>query len=487
MATVHRATLDRDGRTHEVALKRLLPDLASGPSFVRDFMREAKLAAQLDHPNIVRVLDIGSVSGVHYIAMELLRGAPLQRLVRRAGELGLVVPIHVVVSITLDLARALDYAQNGIDPLGERLDLVHRDVSPSNVFITEEGRAKIIDFGVAKTVSGRFATQSGLAKGKLGYMSSEAIAADDLDARADLFSVGVVAWEMIVGKRLFKVTDDWLPPRADVVRPPSELAPRCPRALDAIVMRALAPDREDRWPNAAALCNALEDVRRGLSPPAKPVEVARWLDQLIGKTDTHTRPRLPFETPLGGTTRVSTTDVLDEIDLAAVGFDDARTTEGTAIDARFDASAFAADDRSVLGEESPFFSDDEPVVAQPLPRRIPRARAFPAFDHEPSEPSKQIIVMREPSAPALPPPPRHEFPREASVEIIVTDFEEARVDTGATKPYELIARDLDDARTTDRGRAVVFGPEDTRPGRGQRRRSSADIRTPVPQKPRRKR
>ena len=457
MATVHRATIDRDGVTREVALKRLLPELQHDAAFVRDFIREAKMATQLDHPNIVRVFELGCVDGIYYIAMELLRGAPLMQILRRSGQLAVPMPIHVILSIVIELADALDYAQNGLDEYGERFDLLHRDVSPSNVFVADDGHAKIIDFGVAKALTGRFVTQSGLAKGKLGYMSSEAIAAESLDARADLFSVGVVAWEMITGRRLFPVTDDYLPPRTDVVRPPSVFAPSCPRALDAIVLRALAPERDDRWPTAAALRRALEDVRTRWPEPATPLEVAAWLDALLGRTETRQSPRLPTET--GTSTRLRTADIVDVLD-AGFAIDEAPTADAAALDARFDATPFDADDRSALGEASPFVGDDAPPAERGLDVAHRLARARLSFDPEPTEPSKEMIVTREGS---VPPPPPDPFGLESAKAFDVR--------TTQATPWVTRETELDDARTAESARRA-FPPE-----KPPRRRKKPTTRT----------
>ena len=472
MATVHRATIGVGPVTREVALKRLLPELREDTVFVEDFIREAKLATQLRHPNIVRVLELGNIDGIYFIAMELLRGAPLAQVLTRSAELAVPVPIPVVLSVLIELADALDYAQNGLDAYGARFDLLHRDVSPSNVFVAQDGHIKIIDFGVAKTLSGRFTTQSGLAKGKLGYMASEAIAGDALDARSDLFSVGVVAWEMITGRRLFRVTDDYLPPRSDAVRPPSLHSPDCPRALDALVLRALAPRREDRWPTAAALARALEDVRRDWPEPAGAHEVALWLDELIGRTVTRTRPRASTDTSTSTSTWLSAIDLdgADELDDVLHGIDDARTVEPT-LDARFDGTPFDADDRSALGETSPFAGDDDP------PRGFASRRTRAPFAPEPSEPSMEIIVEREASV-----PPPNEFGNEGVTRDGSRDTAVGRAfDVLATGPTKLLRRDkeLDDQATADR----AFPVEDTAPtSRGDRRAPPAKPRGKPPRR-----
>ena len=283
MATVHRASKPIGaGVVREVALKRLLPQLADDKLFVEDFIREAKLAAQLDHPNIVHILELGEVRGTYFIAMELVRGASIGQLMKRAYALKLPAPIGVAVALISELCDALDYASNGRGIYGQPLRIIHRDLTPSNLIITHEGRLKIIDFGVAKAMSGKFMTNTGLIKGKLGYMSVEALSGTPLDARTDLFSVGVVAWELLTARRLFRAVNEYeviTKIRSGRIVAPSAHNDDCPEELDAIILRALARDREDRWPDAAAMRVALDALRPSYREGA--AEVAAWKQALI--------------------------------------------------------------------------------------------------------------------------------------------------------------------------------------------------------------
>lgn len=283
MAAVHRATVDIGGGViREVALKRLLPQLADDKKLVEDFIREARIAAQLDHPNIVRILELGRSQGVYFIAMELVQGQSLLQLMKLSILARQQAPIGVVVALLVELCDALDYASNATDTEGEPLHIVHRDLSPSNLIVTEDGHLKIIDFGVAKALSGKFMTSSGAVKGKFGYMSIEALSGKPLDRRADIFSVGVVAWELIAGRRLFKAPNEY-----DVVmmiqqgasEPPSLYNRECPPELDEIVMRALAKQRDERWPNAAVMRRTLESVRRTYR--YGPQDIVGWMQGLL--------------------------------------------------------------------------------------------------------------------------------------------------------------------------------------------------------------
>ena len=266
MASVHRATVDIGNGVHrEIALKRLLPQFADDKVFVEDFVREAKLASLLNHPNIVRIHELGRIGTTYFIAMELVRGVALLQLTKLAIAAHTPAPMAATLAIIAELLDALDYASSATDHYGETLEIVHRDLSPSNVLLTEDGHAKVIDFGVAKAVTARFMTHTGLVKGKLGYMAPEVLAGKQIDRRADLFSLGVVAWELIAGRRLFRGQNELEvigKIRDGVTDPPSLHNPACSAELDEIVLRALARRADERWPSAAVMRRALDTVRR---------------------------------------------------------------------------------------------------------------------------------------------------------------------------------------------------------------------------------
>lgn len=289
MAAVHRASIDIGGGVmREVALKRLLPQLADDKKLVEDFIREAKLAAQLHHPNIVRILELGRNGRTYFIAMELVTGQSLLQLMKLAFAVRAHVPIGVSVALLAELLDAIEYASNATDANGESLAIVHRDLSPSNLIVTDDGHLKVIDFGVAKALSGKFQTNTGMIKGKLGYMAIEALSGKGIDHRADVFSIGVVAWELLTGRRLFRGVNEY-----EVIKlidegakePPSTYNRACPPELDEIVMHALARSRDDRWPTAGVMRTALESVRR--THRAVPAEVAAWKRSLVPDRDSH--------------------------------------------------------------------------------------------------------------------------------------------------------------------------------------------------------
>ena len=302
MATVHRAIYDDGQIVREVALKRLLPQHADDKTFVDDFVREGKLAARLSHPSIVHIFEMGRIDRTQFIAMELVVGQPMMQLIRAAHTAKAATPIGVVIALIAELCDAVDYACNGTDPeTGERFNFVHRDLSPSNLLITDDGHLKVIDFGVAKATAGkRFTTSTGLVKGKLGYMSVEALAGKPVDGRSDVFSVGVVAWELITGKRLFTGKTELeviQRVRDGAVVPPSTFNSACPPTLDAIVVQALARGRDDRFETAGAMRKQLEMLRRAYREEATPANVIAWREELVPSPPGEPRPRKTDATP----------------------------------------------------------------------------------------------------------------------------------------------------------------------------------------------
>lgn len=280
MATVHRAKKQGiEGFERPVALKRMLPWLSADADFVKSFVREARLAAQLRHTNIAQVYDLGKVDGTYYIAMELVAGRDLREILRHAHNISGPPPVSVAINLLFQVCDALDYAHTFRDEQGRPLGLVHRDISPANIIIGEDGTAKIVDFGVAKGTTNTLATQSGMLKGKFSYMAPEMLEGQ-VDARSDLFAVGIVAWEMLTAKPLFSGGDDmevlqriatWNPPA------PSTINPAVPRDLDAWLAMALHKDPRKRFQTAAQMRAGLELVARTPQMRAGAPDVAGWV------------------------------------------------------------------------------------------------------------------------------------------------------------------------------------------------------------------
>ena len=287
MATVHRALEQgADGFARTVALKRLLPHLAEDASFIKSFVREAKLASMLSHVNIVQIYELGRVGTEYFISMEYIDGRDVRRILRHARKVTGAPPIHITVGLMLQLCDALDYAHSRVDEDGHPLGLVHRDISPSNLIVTSGGHLKIIDFGIAKAQSSQLRTQTGRVKGKLAYMAPEAISGSrDLDARSDIWATGVILHELLTARPLFASKNEYqtlLKVQKGDILPPSTFNQACPPELDAIVFRALARDPNERFANANELREELLEVKKKYALQTGVRDVAGWIDWAFG-------------------------------------------------------------------------------------------------------------------------------------------------------------------------------------------------------------
>ncbi len=275
--------VEAGGLDTQVVLKRVLPHLASQPGFMDRFLEEARLAARLHHPNIVEVLELGEVGGLPYMAMEYVPGADLRLLQQRAAG---PLPPAVALRIAADVAAALEHAHGLADAHGQPLQLVHGDVSPQNVLVGLEGQVKLIDFGVASAVGHAPRSTPDSPQGKYPYMSPEQAQGHALDARSDLFSLGLVLWELLTGARLFHGESDLVSlrrVRACHVPAPSALVPGLPRALDAVTARALAREPGERWQDARALRVALEESAASAGWVADHATLENWMHGLTAE------------------------------------------------------------------------------------------------------------------------------------------------------------------------------------------------------------
>src|SRR6266849_4808028 len=191
-----------------ICLKRILPHLARDKQFVDMFLNEARLAAQLDHPNIVSIFDLGEANGNYFIAMEFIDGPSLRAVHKRAAERNELLPIPEIVKIISMAAGGLQYAHDLTDAQGKPLGLVHRDISPDNILVHRNGSAKVVDFGIAKAANSSGATRTGTLKGKVAYMPPEQLRGETLDRRTDVFALGVVLYELLAGRRPWEGTSE---------------------------------------------------------------------------------------------------------------------------------------------------------------------------------------------------------------------------------------------------------------------------------------
>lgn len=266
-----------------VAVKRILPQYARDPDFVAMFIDEARVCARLGHPNIVQVFDFGEQDGELYMAMEYVDGTTGARLIRGSAAKGEDISLDVCLHTALSVLRALDYAHAARDDAGRPLSLVHRDVSPGNVLIDRSGAVKLTDFGIARAAEIERRTDAGQLKGKLGYMSPEQVVGRELDARSDIFTVGIVLAEMLILKPLFsggKELEVLLRIRDADVSSIDRAGARVPDDLRAVLFRALARDPLLRWPTAGSFAEALEDIVRRRRLQVGPSRLAACVEKL---------------------------------------------------------------------------------------------------------------------------------------------------------------------------------------------------------------
>lgn len=246
-----------------VALKRLLPHLVKDSAIVRMFLNEARITAQINHPNVVKIYELGQTDGEPFIAMELLEGRTWADLRQRAMEDGRRMPSGVALTILTEACRGLDAAHRAVDDQGHPLALVHRDFTPDNIHVGVKGDVKVIDFGIARTTTWGSGTEPGTLKGKFFYMSPEMITAKHVDHRADIFAAGVMLYEQLCGRRPFtgnSVDEVVIRIAREEAVPPSTYDPGVPRSLDLICLKALAKDPKDRFQALGELVTALESL-----------------------------------------------------------------------------------------------------------------------------------------------------------------------------------------------------------------------------------
>ncbi len=284
------------GFEKDVVIKRLKPELAGDPRIVHMFLDEARISAVLNHPNIVHVYDVAEQDGIPYIAMEYIVGEELNDLCRRGLQLGKFLPLEHAVELLRQAAAGLGYFHAKQRSDGKSLDIVHCDISPTNLLVTEDGFLKVIDFGIARSRDSRFRDDNAV-PGKLSYMAPEQAQREKVDHRSDIYALGIVLYEITVGKRLFKgpaseVVDRLT--RGDI-KPPTFVRKQYPGALESVVMRALELHPDDRYQSAYDLADDLDTFLRESGLRSAPVTIARYLDELSVAAGGVQRPELVAE------------------------------------------------------------------------------------------------------------------------------------------------------------------------------------------------
>jgi hypothetical protein len=263
MAEIHLARLAGEaGFEKIVVVKRLLPELVASPTYVAMFLDEGKLVARLDHPNVCEVHELGREGAEYYLAMPYLDGVSVQELIAQPRDPDRIGELRVAAGVIAQACAGLHHAHELRDADGAPAGLVHRDVSPSNLFVTSAGIVKVLDFGIAK-VRGASETEAGTIKGKQQYMAPEQLLGEPLDRRCDVFALGIVLFELATHQRLFKRASDYLAARAILEDPmprADAVDPAVPAALADVIAKALSRDVGARYADAAALARALEDA-----------------------------------------------------------------------------------------------------------------------------------------------------------------------------------------------------------------------------------
>ena len=360
-----------------VVLKKILAKYAGKPRYVQLFLEEAKLAASLDHPNIAQVYDIGIVDGAYFFTMEYLHGQDVRSILHRSWRIGERFPIDHAVQIARHVASALHFAHEKTRGDGTSLGLVHRDVSPSNVIVTYDGATKLLDFGVAKTAASTVKTRTGTLKGKISYMSPEQARGAPVDRRSDLFSLGIVLWEMVTTQRLYRADNDLATLQLIIhrpPRPPSEIRPECPPELERIVLRALAQDPDARFATAEQMVIELDELARELKLKQSSIALAATLGQLFGPELAAWREARARGVPLADhlhevgdlTTPVSESDFVDlQAGLDAAAADPERDGDDDDDDDLEDPAA-DDDDNELTEHAAPIIEPLSPLASDPV-------------------------------------------------------------------------------------------------------------------------
>jgi eukaryotic-like serine/threonine-protein kinase len=288
MAEVFRAeSQGLQGFRKQVAIKRVLPHLSEKKKFISMFLDEARLSAQLSHSNCVQVFDIGVGDQAYFIVMEFVDGANLKSIAESVKKRGHGFPIAAAAYIGHEICKGLSYAHELTDQNGEPLQLVHRDMSPPNVLVTKYGEVKIVDFGLAKATSQLEKSEPGVIKGKFAYLSPEAALGEDVDSRTDIFSVGIMLWELLASQRLFYGESDYQTVKnvQDAKIPPlSQINQKVPLELERIVNKALARDPGERYATAREFGQDLSTFMFNFAQPVSGYDIATIVQDTMRET-----------------------------------------------------------------------------------------------------------------------------------------------------------------------------------------------------------
>ena len=296
MAEVFKAKSFAEGGFEKLlVIKRILNHLSENDEFVEMFIDEAKISVELQHPNIVQIFDFGKTGDNWYIAMELVEGKDTKGILRRLARRRKLMPLEFAVLIAHEMCKGLDYAHKKCDLRGQPLDIIHRDISPSNIIVGYSGQVKVADFGIAKAQKSTYTTKDGVLKGKFEYMSPEQARGEAVTPQSDVFACGIILHEMLTGRRLFKTDSDVQTLekiKAGGYPKPSEINPQVPSSMDAIVMKALSVDAATRFADARQMQAALLEELYPQTPDVVQERLRRFMEELFAEDIAAERDRL---------------------------------------------------------------------------------------------------------------------------------------------------------------------------------------------------
>ncbi len=282
-----------DGSVRHVVVKRVLPEFEDNEEFLQMFLEEGKMATRLYHPNVCHVYEIGEIGGATFMALEWVYGVPLRAVIRRSSE-KVGIPTAIGAKIISKVAAALHYVHNAKGVHGKSLDIIHRDVSPHNVMISWDGNVKLLDFGIAKTTAKESQTDAGVLKGKYSYLSPEQARGQRIDARADIFALGICLYETLTGKPLYHretvlntltaITDEPVPSAREV-------NPDISTKMDAIVKKALAKEPEDRFATAGEMQEAIDEALISEGEYVDAIRISKFIDGVFDDNDKAPLPK----------------------------------------------------------------------------------------------------------------------------------------------------------------------------------------------------
>jgi len=397
------------GFSRTVALKRVLPHLATDERFVQMFLDEARLAALLTHPNIVQIHDFGEAEGEYYLTMEFVRGRSFDAVIDVEAERDQHMPLETAAWIVAQACVGLEYAHTYRHPeTGQALRLVHRDISPQNLMVSFDGLVKVMDFGIAKAATSTVKTQTGAVKGKYAYMSPEQIAGQPLDARSDVFALGIVLYEAVSGRRPFGKESDLVAITAILNEPPKpirEIIPDFPVELERVLDRALCKDRTDRYVDAHAMQVDLERFIRSRGAVVGSRDVADMMRQVFGA-----EADAPLRT--GAAPAAKSANIATDSTVMA---DDVGTVVPAAVSTTYDALPATTPGQALPAEEEGQQPAPDAARGAPAPTTAPAPTAAGAPGPPPrpeptraATPSPMPQLPAVPAAPATPPEPAPE-------------------------------------------------------------------------------